>query len=123
MIQAPNWCKLLFFMSLLNIGCLGNQRQQPRQHQRGRNLTNGDIVLQDGVAAGTGNVAVFYNGQLWIVCDDGWDLRASKVTCRSLGYPDALGHTSQSYFGRPSYGELSERREWREGRGREGRRE
>jgi len=69
------------------------------------NLTEGEVTLEGGTAPGTGNVILYHNRRLWSVCDDGWNLQAAKVVCRSLGYPHALGHTSQSYFGRPRHSE------------------
>lgn len=76
--------------------------RQPATPAR-RNLTEGEIILEGGTAPGTGNVILYHNGRLWSVCDDGWNLQAARVVCRSLGYPHALGHTSQSYFGQTKH--------------------
>ena len=69
--------------------------------------TEGDIYLAGGSSPGTGNVMVKYDGRWGSVCDDGWDLNAATVACRSLGFTGALGHTTNSYFGRPHKGKES----------------
>lgn len=69
------------------------------------NLTEGEVTLEGGTAPATGNVILYHNGKLWSICDDGWNLQAARVVCRSLGYPHALGHTSQAYFGQPRHSE------------------
>ena len=51
---------------------------------------------------GTGNVMIYHNERWGSVCDDGWNLLSAHVVCKSLGYPHALGYTTQSHFGRPS---------------------
>lgn len=87
-------CVLTGFV-LLDVSVFSQQYNQTQQ---------GGLTLESGTAPGTGNVILSYNGRLWSICDDGWNLAAARVVCRSLGYPHALGHTSQSYFGRPRHG-------------------
>ena len=48
---------------------------------------------------------VYYNGTWGTVCDDYWNLRASRVVCRQLGYADTIGFEMRSFFG-PGEGEL-----------------
>lgn len=86
-------CVLTGFV-LLDVSVFSQQYNQTQQ---------GGLTLESGTAPGTGNVILSYNGRLWSICDDGWNLAAARVVCRSLGYPHALGHTSQSYFGRPRH--------------------
>jgi len=69
---------------------------------RDATVEEGSLVLTGGSARGTGNVLVHFGGRFWSICDDGWNLQAAKVACRSLGYPEALGHTSRGYFGWPT---------------------
>lgn len=88
---------------LLGLAPSGGAIVRPHPTPSRRSLTEGEVILGGGTAPGTGNVIVFHNGRLWSVCDDGWNLQAAKVVCRSLGYPHALGHTSQSYFGQPRH--------------------
>ena len=70
-------------------------------------MRDGDLVLEGGTAPGTGNVLIYKDGNMWAICDDGWNLQAAKVACKSLGFEQALGHTSQSYFGQPTHGLLT----------------
>jgi lysyl oxidase-like protein 2/3/4 len=44
---------------------------------------------------------VYHSGRWGSVCDDGWSLQAAHITCQTLGWPYALGYTTQSHFGRP----------------------
>lgn len=95
-VMTPKWILLPCVLGLLlDVSVFSQQSNETQQ---------GTVTLESGTAPGTGNVLIFYNGKLWSVCDDGWNLAAARVVCRSLGYPHALGHTSQSYFGRPRHG-------------------
>lgn len=53
-----------------------------------------------------GNVLIYYGGRWGTICDDGWTLQNANVTCRMLGYPRAIGHTKNAYFGIPKEGRL-----------------
>ncbi|XP_028411952.1 adhesion G-protein coupled receptor G6-like [Dendronephthya gigantea] len=44
-----------------------------------------------GPSNGTGRIEVLHNGQWGAICDDGWHINNSRVACRQLGYPDAVG--------------------------------
>jgi len=79
-------------------------RASPATPRRTTGPVQGMIHLEGGVAAGTGNVIIYYGGSRWSICDDGWNLQAARVACRAMGFPNALGHTSNSYFGPPQYG-------------------
>ena len=73
----------------------------------GSRIKDGTIRIQklNGFrAAEAGNVLIYYAGRWGSICDDGWTLQNAHVACRMLGYPRAIGHTKQAYFGVPSEG-------------------
>ena len=58
------------------------------------------IELNDGYGfPNQGRVALYYKNQWGTVCDDSWDINDAHVVCRMLGYPKAIGFTTQSLFG------------------------
>ncbi|KAM4706472.1 macrophage scavenger receptor types I and II [Discoglossus pictus] len=57
------------------------------------------VRLVGSVAAHTGRVEVFYNGEWGTVCDDRWDLKDGKVVCKMLGFSDAVQVYTDAYFG------------------------
>lgn len=61
---------------------------------------------------GTGRVEVFYDGVWGTICDEGWDLRDTRVVCHQLGYPDAVRSLNHFHvpmgFARPATIWLSE---------------
>ena len=65
------------------------------------------VRLIGGSNSSEGRVEVYYNGTWGTVCDDYWNLRASRVVCRQLGYADTIGFEMRSFFG-PGEGELDE---------------
>ncbi len=67
--------------------------------------SEGDIQIVGGQVEGTGNILLYHEGKWGVICDDGWNLKAAQVACRMAGFPYALGHTTQAYFGAPTEGE------------------
>ncbi|KAK2162813.1 hypothetical protein LSH36_91g05015 [Paralvinella palmiformis] len=59
----------------------------------------GLIRLIGGKARGTGTVVVYHNRKWGKVCDDGWNLEAASIVCKSLGFARALMASTQSHFG------------------------
>ena len=43
-----------------------------------------------------GRVEVFHSGKWGTICDDGWDLDDATVTCRQLGYNNAIQALTRS---------------------------
>ncbi|CAH1245085.1 DMBT1 [Branchiostoma lanceolatum] len=60
------------------------------------------VRLVDGNTANEGRIEVFYQGKWGSVCDDGWNLKAARVVCRRLGYPDATSALKEASFGEGS---------------------
>ena len=50
------------------------------------NCEDGDVHLADGNAT-AGRVEVCLSGVWSVVCDNHWDIRDARVTCRKLGLP------------------------------------
>lgn len=61
--------------------------------------TEGGIRLIGGTAPGTGTVLIYHDHKWGKVCDDGWNLQAAHVVCKSLGYARALMAATSSHFG------------------------
>ncbi|KAK2162812.1 hypothetical protein LSH36_91g05013 [Paralvinella palmiformis] len=61
--------------------------------------TEGLIRLIGGTARGSGTVVVYHNRKWGKVCDDGWNLDAAHVVCKSLGFARALMAATASHFG------------------------
>lgn len=51
----------------------------------------GSLRLQGPFSAhGEGRVEVFHDGQWGTICDKGWNFKNAEVTCRQLGFADAV---------------------------------
>ncbi|XP_028411926.1 deleted in malignant brain tumors 1 protein-like isoform X2 [Dendronephthya gigantea] len=51
----------------------------------------GSLRLQGPLSEdGEGRVEIFHDGQWGMICDKGWNFKNAKVTCRQLGYADAV---------------------------------
>ena len=50
------------------------------------NCEDGDVRLADGNAT-VGRVEICLTGVWGVVCDNNWDVRDARVTCRKLGLP------------------------------------
>jgi len=87
------WQALLLVLSVLTVPSTA------QQDAGNISLIEGSVELVGGEINGTGNIIIYHLGAWGIVCDDGWNLAGAHVVCRSLGYPAALGHTTQAYFG------------------------
>ena len=57
------------------------------------------IRLADGTTNAEGRVEVQYNGQWGTICDNLWNINASSVVCRMLGFAGASNAWKGSHFG------------------------
>lgn len=58
-----------------------------------------NISLVNGLDACSGRVEIHYNGTLWTVCGDSWDIDDAAVVCRQLGCGRAVIADGQALFG------------------------
>lgn len=58
-----------------------------------RFVSGSEVRLLGGKHAYEGRVEVLHNEEWRAICDHGWNLKAAKVVCRMLGFPDALRYT------------------------------
>lgn len=57
-------------------------------------VTSGsEVRLIGGKHVYEGRVEVKYDDEWRAICDHGWNMKAAKVVCRMLGFPDALRYT------------------------------
>ncbi|XP_013399708.2 deleted in malignant brain tumors 1 protein [Lingula anatina] len=57
------------------------------------------LRLVGGSVAREGRVEIYYLGQWGTVCDSDWNIRDGQVTCRMLGYSDAVAVYPSARFG------------------------
>ena len=65
------------------------------------------IRLVGGHQSNEGRVQMFYNNQWGSVCSHEWDFNDARVTCRQLGYVDALTAVTTPQYGNRTYKEVS----------------
>ena len=94
-----------FVLFMLSVGLARVSAQDLGPHSPG---TEGGIRLVGGSAPGTGTVLIYHDHKWGKVCDDGWNLQAAHVVCKSLGYARALMAATSSHFG----GDFSEYGKW-----------
>ncbi|KAJ8043104.1 Neurotrypsin [Holothuria leucospilota] len=58
-----------------------------------------DVRLVDGTSNRSGRIEVLFNGRWGTVCEDGWGSGFANVTCRQLGYTNALVIYGNAFFG------------------------
>jgi hypothetical protein len=61
--------------------------------------TNNAVRLASATNATYGRVEIMRSGVYGTICDDQWDIKAAKVVCRQLGFPDAIVAVGKAFFG------------------------
>lgn len=61
-----------------------------------------NVHLVDGVSNSSGRIELLVNGRWGTVNEDGWNVNASNVVCRQLGYSAAVVTYKYAFFGEGS---------------------